>query len=324
MSLTSRDKKIALVLIPVLVLAAYVFLVLAPKREEAAKAGEALAQQEQRRDAARERANALASSKTGFASDYAELIRLGKAIPSTVDMPSLIVQLDSAARGTGIGFTKIATGDRTTTPPPAPTPPKAPGKGDGSQPAAAGGQGAASGPGKATEAAGNTTNAANATSAQQSGVKPSDTQTSSQAKQGGLPVGGGSATAGGSPGSGAPTVPGLETVPLNLEFSGNFFNLADFFHRLKRLVKVAHDRVLVRGRLLTIDSLKFSSDPELFPKLKAEITATVYLSPKAGGATAGATPQGPSSTVPVATPGAPASNPVPPTTPPSSTPASTP
>ena len=67
MSLTDRDKKIALVLIPLLVLLGYWFLLLTPKREEAAKAGEALAQQEQRRDAARERANALTSSKTSSA-----------------------------------------------------------------------------------------------------------------------------------------------------------------------------------------------------------------------------------------------------------------
>ena len=323
MSLTDRDKKIARLLIPLLVLVGYWFLLLAPKREEASKAADALAKQEERRDAARERADALASSKTSFAADYAELVRLGKAIPSSVDMPSLIVQLDSAARGTGIRFAKIATGERTETPPPAAAPPKAPGSGDGSQPAAAGGQGAASGPGKAAEAAGNTTNAANANSAEKSGVNPADTQTSSAARDGAVPVGGGTATAGGAQGTGAPAAPGLETVPLELEFNGNFFNLADFFHRLKRFVRAANDRVLVRGRLLTIDTLKFSSDPELFPKLKAEITATVYLSPKAGGTTAGATSQGPSSPVPAGGSGSAAGSPTAPPTP-AATPAPTP
>lgn len=316
MSLTDRDKKIAVLLIPLLVLLGYWFLLLAPKREEAAKAGAALAAQEERRDSAKARADALASSKTGFASDYAELVRLGKAVPSTVDMPSLIVQLDSAARGTGIKFTKIATGERTAPAAPPPTPPKAPGDGDGSQPAAAGGEGAASGSGQAAEGAGNATGAANAASAQKSGVQPADTQTSTQARDGSVPVGGGSAAAGGSPGTAAPAAPGLETVPLELELRGNFFNLADFFHRLKRFVAVKREGVLVRGRLLTVDTLKFSSDPELFPKLKAEITATVYLSPKVGGAAAGATPQGPSGTVPAGA-GAPAGNP---TTPPASAP----
>ena len=47
------------------------------------------------------------------------------------------------------------------------------------------------------------------------------------------------------------------------------------------------------GRLITVEGVKFSSDPQLFPRVKAEMTATVYLSPKAQGTTAGATPQGP-------------------------------
>ena len=62
-----------------------------------------------------------------------------------------------------------------------------------------------------------------------------DTQTSSASKQGGLPVGGGSAGAStGDTGSG---VAGLDSVPLELEFRGGFFDLADFFHRLKRFVR---------------------------------------------------------------------------------------
>ena len=65
---------------------------------------------------------------------------------------------------------------------------------------------------------------------------------------------------------------------------------------------------------MSVDSLKFTSDPELFPSLKAEIKATVYLAPKAQGATAGATPQGPGTT-PASDPAAPAAPnaPTPPT-----------
>ena len=293
--MSDRDRKILMVLAPLLVLVGYWFLVLSPKREEAAKAGDELAAQEDRRDAAKAVADQAAAAKSNFASDYVELVRLGKAIPSSVDMPSLIVQLDRASRGTGIRFVRIATGEREGSPAPTTAPPpKAPGEGDGSQPAAAGGAPAQSGSGQATEAAGNATNAGNdrSAAAEQSGVNPGDTQTSTQAKEGGVPVGGGEAgsAAGGASGTGAP---GLETVPLELEFRGDFFRLANFFHSLKRFVYVANEKIRVRGRLLTVDSLTFTSDPELFPKLKAEINATVYLTPKAEGATAGATPEGP-------------------------------
>jgi hypothetical protein len=87
-------------------------------------------------------------------------------------------------------------------------------------------------------------------------------------------------------------------VPLQLEFVGDFFNLADFFHRVKRFVSLTNEQVVVSGRLLTVENVKWASDSELFPRIKAEIKATIYLSPKAQGVTAGATPQGPSTGTP--------------------------
>jgi hypothetical protein len=130
-------------------------------------------------------------------------------------------------------------------------------------------------------------------------VAASDTQTSTSSGSG-LPIGGGAATGTAAAPGTAPA--GLETVPLELEFVGNFFNLADFFHDVKRFVRVANKNVVVSGRLITVEGVKFSSDPQLFPKITAEIKATVYLSPKTQGTTAGATPQGPAATAPGTTP----------------------
>jgi Tfp pilus assembly protein PilO len=299
MSLSDRDRKIALALVPILLLAVYWFLLLAPKREAASQASKDLTEQTERRDNAKAQAELARGSESNFAADYTQMVRLGKAIPSGVDMPSLIVQLDSAAAGTGIRFTRIATGVRD----PAAAPAPAPAPADGSTPAAdAGGEQAQSAPGSAAESANNTAQTASqqADAASQSGVAASDTQTSTSSGSG-LPVGGGAATAGtaATPGT-APA--GLETVPLELEFVGNFFNLADFFHDIKRFVRVANKNVVVSGRLVTIEGVKFASDPELFPKITAEIKATVYLSPKAEGTTAGATPQGPAGAAPGTTP----------------------
>jgi hypothetical protein len=92
-------------------------------------------------------------------------------------------------------------------------------------------------------------------------------------------------------------------VPLTLEFEGNFFKLADFFHELKRFVRVANEDVLVSGRLVSVDSVRWASDTQIFPRIRAEVTATIYLSPLAQGATAGATPTGPApTTTPASTP----------------------
>jgi hypothetical protein len=49
---------------------------------------------------------------------------------------------------------------------------------------------------------------------------------------------------------------------------------------------------------MTVEGLNFSTDSETFPRVKAELTATVYLTPASEGQTAGATPQGPSGATP--------------------------
>ena len=304
MTLTDRDRKLVLVLLPVVVLIGYWFLLLSPQRKDASAAADRLAKQERRLTATKSQLAQLNSAKSTFAADYGSLVRLGKAVPSAVDMPTLLVQLNAAAEGTGVDFTKIKAGERDessgsgSSSSSGAQPPKAPGSGNGSQPAAAGGQGAASGPGKAAESAGNATNNANSASSKAAGQG----QTSSSSKQGGLPVGGGSTGGGGASGGsgsgGAPT--GLDTVPLEFQFDGRFFRLADFFHDLKRFVQASNRRIAVSGRLLTIDALKFTSTREEFPNITAEVKATVYLAPKREGATAGATPSGP--TPPAATP----------------------
>ena len=261
MSLTARDKKILTLLLPVALIAAYWFLLFAPKREEAASVQEQVTQAQTEQEQAEMQAAQLSGAKTDFASDYTTVIRLGKAVPTVVDMPSLIVQLDRAARGTGIDFDKIATGERTAAPVAA-TPTKD------------GGAAPQSGPGKAVEAATDANAKSDAAAAAAQG------QT-------------GSTTTAGDGSSGAP---GLESIPLDFTFTGTFFDLADFLHRMKRFVKVANDDLIVRGRLITVDSLNWKAEAEKWPNLTAEIHATVYLAPKAQGVNAGATPQGPGAT----------------------------
>ena len=273
MTITDRDKKILTLLVPVVLIAAYWFLLFAPKREESAAIQETLAQAEAELQTAESQVASVAGAKADFGSDYRTVIRLGKAVPSTVDMPSLMVQLDRAARGTGIDFDKIATGERAAAPaaqPPAggkaPPPP-------------------ASGPGQAKQAAQTATNQANTTGTT-GGAQPAS----------------GATPNGGTPPPGA-AAPGLESIPLDFTFTGTFFDLADFFHRMKRFVRVANDDIVVRGRLMTIDGFNWTAVPDKWPNLTAEVRATVYLAPKAEGVSAGATPTGPG-----AAPSTPASN----------------
>jgi len=268
-NLNDRDKKLATIIFPLAIVAAFWFLVLAPKRTEATSLGDQLATVEAERDAAVAEAGALEGAKTNYAKDYETVVRLGKAIPGSVDMPSLLVQLDRAAEGTDIRFVKVAAGPRTAAPAPAAPAP------EGSAPAAeAGGAPAETAPGTAAESA----NEAAQTSDEASAARGADAATTVD------------------PAVGATTAaaPGLDTVPLDFSFSGGFFELADFFHEMKRFVYVANRRVRVQGRLMQING--FSFEATSFPTIKAEVQATVYLAPKSEGATAGANPSGPSLT----------------------------
>jgi Tfp pilus assembly protein PilO len=267
MSLTDRDRKIVFALIPLVLIGAYWFLLLAPKREEAAVIKDDLTQAESVRDTAQQKASSLAGAKRSFAADYATVIRLGKSIPTSVDMPSLLVQLDRASRGTGIKFIDVKAGERSESPTAAAAAP-APSSG----PTAPGAAPAQSAPGQSAQSA--------------SGAVASANGTPDPAAAG---VAGAAGTA----------APGLESVPLDFEFSGSFFDLADFFHRMKRFVRVANDRIVIRGRLMTINSFSFDSSGG-FPNIRAQVNATVYLAPKAQGVDAGATPQGPAAPAPAA------------------------
>ena len=100
--ITARDRKIISILVPLILVAGYWFMVLAPKRAESQTVSQELTKAQSARDTAQQQVAQLNTAKASFADDYATVIRLGKAVPTTVDMPSLLVQLDDAARGTGI------------------------------------------------------------------------------------------------------------------------------------------------------------------------------------------------------------------------------
>jgi Tfp pilus assembly protein PilO len=317
-TLRDRDKKLIAAIVPVILIVAYWMLFLSPKRDEASKAGKDLSAAKQKRGEAVARAGQLTQARASYAADYETVVRLGKAIPATVDMPSLLLQLDRAARGTGIYFTSIKAGERKSastdsssggsSTPASGGSPSGGGASSGADassasssapPAVAGGEKAQSGPGKAAESAGNATNTANSASSAAAGANAdTNTQTSQTTGHGkGLPVGGGDTSGASTDAAQGSDVPGLDTLPLDFEFKGDFFELADFFHRMKRFVRVVNDRIQVRGRLMTLDTISFTSGDE-FPSLTAQFRATVYLTPKAEGVTAGATPEGPAGATP--------------------------
>ncbi|MBA2763245.1 MAG: type 4a pilus biogenesis protein PilO [Thermoleophilaceae bacterium] len=273
MSMTSRDRKVLAVLLAVGILLGYWFLLLAPKREQAATAAAEVATQEQRLQAVQAQLMTLTAAKATYAEDYTAIVRLGKAIPSSVDTPSLLIQLQEAADGSKIDFSSFKAGTRTVAAP---------------APESLGKQAADANAEQGVVPAGGTETAptSEATAAVEAGREDTPAARKAAREQAG-------ASAGTAP-------PGLEAVPLEFAFAGSFFDLADFFHELKRFVRVSGNDIDVSGRLMTIDGLKFG-ESESLTDITATVSATAYVSPKAQGATGGATPAGPPETVPAGT-----------------------
>jgi Tfp pilus assembly protein PilO len=89
---------------------------------------------------------------------------------------------------------------------------------------------------------------------------------------------------------------GLNVMPYTLNFTGDFFHVADFIHGLDNLVKTTNAKVSVDGRLLTVNSFSLAPSEEGFPKLAATFSVTTYVTPPEQGLTGGATPSGPAPT----------------------------
>ena len=197
MSLTDRDKKLVMILVPVVLLLGYWFLILGPQRSEVSSLDEKQVAAESARDESVATQQRLSASRNQYASDYETVVRLGKAIPSTLDMPSLLVQLETAAKGTGIDFDSITVGERTA----AAAATAGSSSSAGSAPVESGGQKAGSAPGSATEQANEGADKADQAS-QSSGATTSGTGSSSS----------GSST--------TSAVPGLDTVAADLQVRG--------------------------------------------------------------------------------------------------------
>jgi hypothetical protein len=293
-TISDRDRRIILIIVPIVLILAYWFVLLSPKRADLKTAQSAQQHAESARDQAVAQAAQLEHARQTFAADYAAVVRLGKAIPDNVDAPSLLIQLDRASNGTHIDFNSVTFGGRSaaTVATAAAAPTQSPPQPNGN--AAAGGAPASTGLGSAAETAGNTVTSANQTSstaeaATGSGTTSTTSTTTATAATAAAP---------------ATSTAALDTVALTFNFTGTYFDLADFFHRLKRFVYVANNQIYVRGRLMTIDTLTFapggsstSATGTATDRLTATVGATVYLSPKSqGGVTAGATAAGPAGT----------------------------
>jgi Tfp pilus assembly protein PilO len=273
---TGRDRIAAIVVGSVVLLAAFWFLALAPKRKDAQALGDKITSAQQRLTAARATSATAIAARDRYDADYAAVAKLGKAVPTDDDVASLVYQIDVAASGSHIDFQsfKLNTGAVPAAPAPAVAQVAATAQASGSAPPASG-----------------------TSSTTPPATPPATGVPATQSAAAGLPPG---STVGSA---------GFPTMPFAFVFDGSFFDMERFFTGVQKFAALKGGSLAVRGRLLTVDSFSLTASTSGFPRVKASINATAYLVPQDQGLTAGATPQGPSAAAPAATGAAPASPP---------------
>ena len=104
----SRTYRILIVaVLAVVLVGGYWKLGLAPKRVEAAKLEQSVAVQEAKLAQTQALIATYKGARDAYKVNYDTVVRLGKAVPADDDTRSLVVQLDAAAKRSGVGFDTI-------------------------------------------------------------------------------------------------------------------------------------------------------------------------------------------------------------------------
>jgi len=124
---TARDRIALTVVIAAVLVAGFWFLVLGPQRSKASKLDSQLNQAHQQLTAAQSEVAQSRAARAAYARNYATVAQLGKAVPATDDVPSLVYQLSSTSQAVGVDFRSItlqnsSSGAAAATPSPAPAP----------------------------------------------------------------------------------------------------------------------------------------------------------------------------------------------------------
>jgi hypothetical protein len=277
---TGRDRIVLLVLLGAALLAGFWFTQIAPKRETLKTLDADIATQRKRLDQARATETQATAAKRRYDSDYATVARLGKAVPVDDNVPSLVYQLESAAKGAKVDFRSLklnASGGGAPAPTPAPAP-------------AASGSSAGASSGSSSGSSGSASGSSSGSSGSASGSSPGSSGTATAA--GGTPAATQAAAATLPPGASVGPA-GFPTMPFTFVFDGSFFSMEKFLRNVDGFTRVRGEQLSVSGRLLSIDGFSLTASRSGFPRVKATLAATAYLLPADEGLTAGATPAGP-------------------------------
>lgn len=263
-----------LFVIPLIGLAiAFYMLVLAPKRNEAAELQKQVDSLSAQISSAEAEISTAETARAAFGDNYADIVKLGTAVPEDEDQSTLIHDLDRMGTENSLSFQSFTLNeDSATTAAPPPT---------------------TTDTSTSTESTSTDSSSTDSTATTTSSSTTTTTAAPTEATAATLPIG---ATVGPA---------GLPVTPYTLEYFGGFFDMAGLFGDLDSRVKVDDSgaQPVAHGRLITIDGFSLAADPvKGFPSVAADIAVTTYMVPPEQGLSAGASPAGPA---PVGSPDAP-------------------
>jgi Tfp pilus assembly protein PilO len=108
--MTGRDRMFLIVVSVLAVLAAAWLLVVAPEREKASKLGTQVAAARAQLLTAEGQVASARGAQSQYAAAYASIVKLGKAVPASQEVPSLIYQLDQVSNRKRVDFFSITAG----------------------------------------------------------------------------------------------------------------------------------------------------------------------------------------------------------------------
>lgn len=108
--MTTRDRLMLMGLAVLAVLAAGWFLGVAPERNDAAQLSKQVESARQQLQTAQAQLADARNAQVQYATAYASIVRLGKAVPADQQVPSLVYELDQASNQKDVNFASIATG----------------------------------------------------------------------------------------------------------------------------------------------------------------------------------------------------------------------
>jgi hypothetical protein len=113
---SQTNKLLLAVVVGVVATAAFWFLALTPKREEAAQLDTDIAAKQIQLDQSTAQIASYKQAKGDYKANYTTMVRLGKAVPADDDVRSLLVQINDAAARSKVEFRAITIGEGASAP----------------------------------------------------------------------------------------------------------------------------------------------------------------------------------------------------------------